>query len=84
MKQLIVLALLVCVPVLQAQAAEPKAEPATVDHWLELQRSGQMASPYRQTASADERERSLRRWLNSLDYPIPEFYGASQQGTGGD
>ena len=59
-------------------AAERDRDSTLSESWLELQRSGEAASPHVQAASAAERERSLERWLQSFEYPIPESY--EQQG----
>jgi hypothetical protein len=47
---------------------------------MQLQIRGVVASPKLQTASATERDLAMQRWLNSFNYPIPEFYN---QDTGG-
>ncbi|MNL75111.1 hypothetical protein D3C87_2008620 [compost metagenome] len=48
---------------------------------MQLQIRGVVASPHLQTASATERDLAMQRWLNSFNYPIPEFY---DQDTAGD
>jgi hypothetical protein len=50
------------------------------EQWMQLQIRGVVASPKLQTASATERDLAMQRWLNSFNYPIPEFYN---QNTGG-
>jgi hypothetical protein len=56
------------------------------EQWLQLQIRGVVASPILQTASATERDLAMQRWLNSFNYPIPEFYDqdAAGQMTIGD
>ncbi|BBP66349.1 MULTISPECIES: DUF3613 domain-containing protein [Pseudomonas] len=51
------------------------------ESWMQLQIRGVVASTHLQTASAAERELAMQRWLNSFNYPIPEFF---DQDTGGD
>ncbi|MCY1466659.1 hypothetical protein D9M71_850330 [compost metagenome] len=53
---------------------------------MQLQIRGVVASPKLQTASATERDLAMQRWLNSFNYPIPEFYDqdAAGQMTIGD
>ena len=51
------------------------------EQWLQLQIRGVVASTKLQTASATERDLAMQRWLNSFNYPIPEFY---DQDTAGD
>ncbi|WP_085724832.1 DUF3613 domain-containing protein [Pseudomonas sp. R37(2017)] len=50
------------------------------EQWLQLQIRGVVASPHLQTASATERDLAMQRWLNSFNYPIPEFYDQDQAG----
>lgn len=68
---------------LATQAIEPgPSSPyqAHTEHWLNLQVSGQIASPTPQSATATERESALRRLLEST-HPIPEFYEAQGEGS---
>jgi len=50
------------------------------EQWLQLQIRGVVASPHLQTASATERDLAMQRWLNSFNYPIPEFYDQDSAG----
>ena len=50
------------------------------EQWLQLQIRGVVASPKLQTASATERDLAMQRWLNSFNYPIPEFYDQDTAG----
>jgi hypothetical protein len=55
------------------------------ESWMQLQIRGVVASTNLQTASAAEREMAMQRWLNSFNYPIPEFFDQDAAGeiTGG-
>lgn len=69
---------------LGAVAIEPgpsSREQQETENWLQLQVSGTVQSPVRQVATPAERERSLQRWLDSYQHPIPEFYGQDVGGT---
>ena len=69
---------------LGAVAIEPgpsSREQQETENWLQLQVSGKVQSPVRQVATPAERERSLQRWLDSYQHPIPEFYGQDVGGT---
>lgn len=48
--------------------------------WLQLQPSGQAASPVSQTNTPTERDLSLQRWLNSYSHEIPDFYDQDKGG----
>ena len=50
------------------------------ENWLQLQVSGSVQSPIRQTATPAERELSLQRWLDSYKHEIPEYYGQKEGG----
>ena len=58
----------------------PKNQQET-ENWLQLQVSGSVQSPIRQTATPAERELSLQRWLDSYKHPIPEYYKQDEGGT---
>jgi hypothetical protein len=47
---------------------------------MQLQIRGIVASPKLQTASATERDLAMQRWLNSFNYPIPEFFDQDAAG----
>ena len=49
-------------------------------NWLQLQISGSVQSPIRQTATPAERELSLQRWLDSYTHPIPASYKQDEGG----
>ncbi|MES2868024.1 MAG: DUF3613 domain-containing protein [Pseudomonadota bacterium] len=69
---------------LGAVAIEPgpsSREQQETENWLQLQVNGTVQSPVRQVATPAERERSLQRWLDSYQHPIPEFYGQDVGGT---
>lgn len=78
--------LIVCMACLStsAWAIEPGPSSAPqkgTEQWMQLQIRGVVASPFRQTASATERDLSFQRWLNSFTYPIPMFF---EQKAGGE
>jgi Protein of unknown function (DUF3613). len=50
------------------------------EQWMQLQIRGVVASPKLQTASATERDLAMQRWLNSFNYPIPEFFDQDAAG----
>lgn len=52
-------------------ATSPAHEVAAL---LELQRSGRLASPYRQTLPGDAQSHAWQRYLNSFTHPIPPRY----------
>lgn len=75
MKRSMLLMALASLPALGLAADDGQAgAEVQTDTWLALQRSGQVASPYPQSASAAERERSLERWLKSFEHEIPVFF----------
>jgi len=51
------------------------------ENWLQLQISGKAQSPVRQVVTPAERERSLQRWLDSYNHPIPEYYKQDEGGS---
>ncbi|MGH8550452.1 MAG: DUF3613 domain-containing protein [Methylococcales bacterium] len=53
-----------------------------IRRWLELQRSGAVASPVRQTLSGSVADHIHERYLNSFNYPIPESYYKDKNGRG--
>lgn len=73
--------LAVCLPVV-ALAAEPGGERGLIGqqtetqtaYWLRVQREGQLASPHPQSSTPAERELALKRWLESHNHPIPEYF----------
>lgn len=74
--------LLALIP-LGAVAIEPGPTPKNqqeTENWLQLQVSGSVQSPIRQTATPAERELSLQRWLNSYKHEIPEYYKQDEGG----
>ncbi|CDF97142.1 DUF3613 domain-containing protein [Pseudomonas corrugata] len=78
--------LIVCIACLStsAWAIEPGPSSAAqqgTESWMQLQIRGVVASTNLQTASAAEREMAMQRWLNSFNYPIPEFF---EQKSGGE
>ncbi|MCP2073771.1 UNVERIFIED_ORG: hypothetical protein J2Y77_003207 [Pseudomonas lini] len=78
--------MIVCMACLSttAWAIEPGPSSAAqqgTESWMQLQIRGVVASTHLQTASATERELAMQRWLNSFNYPIPEFF---DQDSGGD
>ncbi|XEG73958.1 DUF3613 domain-containing protein [Pseudomonas sp. abacavir_1] len=87
MKRIILSGLLLAAPLSlgATESARPQAGSSArdhweVDHWLQLQRSGQQASANRQTATAAERDRAYRRYLDSYSHPIPEYLLDENQG----
>ncbi|CAN1603110.1 DUF3613 domain-containing protein [Pseudomonas sp. B21-028] len=78
--------LIICIACLStsAWAIEPGPSSAAqqgTESWMQLQIRGVVASTNLQTASAAEREMAMQRWLNSFNYPIPEFF---DQDSGGE
>ncbi|AXA56498.1 DUF3613 domain-containing protein [Pseudomonas thivervalensis] len=66
-----------------AWAIEPGPSSAAqqgTESWMQLQIRGVVASTNLQTASAAEREMAMQRWLNSFNYPIPEFFDQDSAG----
>lgn len=57
-----------------AQASAAALPAHEVSALLELQRSGRLASPYRQTLPGDAQSRAWLRYLNSFTHPIPPRY----------
>jgi Protein of unknown function (DUF3613) len=51
--------------------------------WLELQRSGVAASETRQTVSGPVADAIYKRYVESFQHPIPEFYKSEQNGGSG-
>ena len=84
--------LIVCMTCLSTTAWAIEPGPSSpyqqgTEQWLQLQIRGVVASPHLQTASATERDLAMQRWLNSFNFPIPEFYdqdAAGQMTIGGD
>lgn len=77
--------LIVCMACLSttAWAIEPGPSSAPqkgTEQWLQMQIRGVFASPKLQTASATERDLAMQRWLNSFNYPIPEFFDQDAAG----
>ncbi|MFV3307431.1 DUF3613 domain-containing protein [Pseudomonas sp. NY15181] len=79
MKAWIFAGALLAAPLLAQALESPTAQPGTVERdqqevlsWLDLQRSGQVASPYPQSATAAERDRAYQRYLKSYTREIPE------------
>lgn len=56
---------------------------ATTERWLQVQREGQQASPEPQEATPAERELAYKRWLESFNHPIPDFFGSQGGEIGG-
>ena len=75
--------LLALIP-LGAVAIEPGPTPKNqqeTENWLQLQVSGSVQSPIRQTATPAERELSLQRWLDTYKHEIPEYYKQDEGGS---
>ncbi|MGF6329240.1 hypothetical protein ABH909_002118 [Pseudomonas sp. BS3782 TE3695] len=77
--------LIVCMACLStsAWAIEPgpsSKEQKGTEQWLVMQSRGVVASTKLQTASATERDLAMQRWLNSFNYPIPEFFDQDMAG----
>jgi hypothetical protein len=49
-------------------------EPLPTQRWLELQRSGNAASPQAQPVSGEVMDNIHKRYIKSFERPIPEFY----------
>ena len=52
-----------------------------VDVWLNAQRDGRYASKHIQNATPLEYEMSLKRWTDSYNHPIPEYYDQKAGGS---
>jgi hypothetical protein len=82
--------LIVCMACLSTTAWAIESGPSSqyqqgTEQWLQLQIRGVVASPHLQTASATERDLAMQRWLNSFNFPIPEFFdqdAAGEMSTG--
>jgi hypothetical protein len=77
--------LIVCMTCLSTTAWAIEPGPSSpyqqgTEQWLQLQIRGVVASPKLQTASATERDLAMQRWLNSFNFPIPEFYDQDSAG----
>ncbi|SDH70785.1 DUF3613 domain-containing protein [Paraburkholderia phenazinium] len=71
----------------QTQAAQPPVRNSEIDHatnqWLALQRSNTAAAPARPMLGA-EANLAYKRYLESFNSKIPDFYGSSiGQASGG-
>ncbi|MFS2126545.1 DUF3613 domain-containing protein [Pseudomonas sp. Pseusp97] len=55
------------------QAGTTARDQQEVLTWLDLQSSGQAASPHRQSATPAERDRAYQRYLKSYTHEIPEY-----------
>ena len=78
--------LIVCIACLSTSAWAIEPGPSSTaqqgtESWMQLQIRGVVASTNLQTVSAAEREMAMQRWLNSFNYPIPEFF---EQKSGGE
>jgi Protein of unknown function (DUF3613). len=80
MKTWILAGALLALPVLAQAVENPRTEAGTtardqqeVMTWLQLQTSGQAASPHRQSATPAERDRAYQRYLKSYTREIPEY-----------
>lgn len=52
-------------------------------HWLELQRSGFIASQHRQTVSGPVASEIYQRYVESFKHPIPDLYKSERKSSGG-
>lgn len=78
-----VLAVMMALGAAPAWAIEPA--PATsasqgAEQWLQLQRSGQLASRNPQATTAVEHEAAMQRWLESYKLKIPQWYTEDDSG----
>jgi len=80
MKTWILAGALLTSPLLALAVEKAQTQPGTTARdqqevltWLELQSSGQAASPYRQSATPAERDRAYQRYLKSYTREIPEY-----------
>ncbi|MFP2769682.1 DUF3613 domain-containing protein [Oceanisphaera sp. KMM 10153] len=64
----------------QGRAIGTEPRPQT-ERWLQLQREGNAASRYSQAATPAERELANRRWLESYEHPIPDFFEQGIEGS---
>lgn len=66
----------------ETPAAEPSPPPASaVPAWLELQRSGEAASPQAQPLSGPAMERVHLRYLKGFEHPQPMYFKHDQNIT---
>ncbi|MFJ9992099.1 DUF3613 domain-containing protein [Pseudomonas putida] len=63
----------VCLAMAQEPPRLPTAETAT-EALLRVQSSGEQASNRIQVQTAQERDQSMQRWLDTYKYVIPDFY----------
>jgi len=87
MKRIILSGLLLAAPLglgatelARPQAGSSARDQWEVEQWLQLQASGRQASANRQAATAAERDRAYRRYLDSYSHPIPEYLLDENQG----
>ncbi|MBT2338895.1 MULTISPECIES: DUF3613 domain-containing protein [Pseudomonas] len=81
-KQLMIVCMLcLSTPAWAIEPGPASAAQQGTESWMQLQIRGVVASTNLQTASATERELAMQRWLNSFNYPIPEFF---EQKSGGE
>ncbi|HEK0908583.1 DUF3613 domain-containing protein [Pseudomonas parafulva] len=74
-RYLMVLAGCACVSVTMAQEPPRQAEAQTAtEALLRVQSSGEQASNRLQVQTAQERDQSMQRWLDTYKYVIPDFY----------
>ncbi|WP_223456152.1 DUF3613 domain-containing protein [Pseudomonas sp. GL-RE-19] len=77
--------LIVCMTCLSTTAWAIEPGPSSpyqqgTEQWLQLQIRGVVASTKLQTASATERDLAMQRWLNSFNYPIPQYFDQDTAG----
>lgn len=74
-RYLMVLAGCACVSMAMAQEPPRRAEVQTAtEALLRVQSSGEQASNRLQVQTAQERDQSMQRWLDTYKYVIPDFY----------
>lgn len=84
MKLTLLATLLLASGPLTALAIEPgpsSPQQKQTEGWLQLQVSGERASPNLQKATPVERDQAMQRLLESYKHPIPEYFDQKQGGN---
>lgn len=65
-------------PAPEADKTAPAARELPTERWLEMQRSGQAASPQAQPLSGPAMERVHQRYLKGFEHPLPQYFEHDQ------
>lgn len=77
----LLLALPTAAHAIEAGSSSPQQQ--ETEQWMALQLSGKAASPTVQQSTPAEQELILRRWLDSNQHAIPQFFDQKAGGTTG-